>query len=72
MSDQQKTQIQDIFKSHQGEMGAIKNDSTLTDEQKKEKAKALHQSIDTQINQVLTPDQQQKWADLKAKHEGHK
>ncbi|HEY8657617.1 MAG TPA: hypothetical protein VIL78_01170 [Hanamia sp.] len=41
-------------------MDAIKNDASLTPEQKKAKMKELHQTQRQTMNSILTPEQQEK------------
>jgi G3E family GTPase len=65
LSDQQKTQIQEVFKAHKAELQAIREDQSLTREQKMEKAKGVFQVIKTQAQPILTTEQQQKWEQMK-------
>ena len=65
LTDPQKSQIRDIFKSHHSELQSIRQDQSLTKEQKMEKARQVFQSIHEQARPILTPEQQQKWAQMK-------
>lgn len=58
LSPEQKQQLQPMFQQHRQQVQAIRNDSSLTPEQKKEKIAQLRQDFQTQVNSVLTADQQ--------------
>ncbi len=66
LTDAQKAQLKPIMEAQRTQMKAIKADTTLAPKDKKAKMKALKDANDTKINAVLTPDQQKKWADMKA------
>ena len=73
LTDDQNAKIKSIFESHKGEMKAIRDDASLTKDQKMVKTKTLHETIVGQVKGVLTPEQQKKLDDMMAqKHEGHK
>ena len=61
----QAKQINDEFK---GQVKTIRNDATLTDEQKKEKIRSLNQERRTKTQAVFTPDQQAKMKAFRDKH----
>lgn len=66
LSQQQQDQLKPIFQKQREQAQAIRQDSTLTADQKKQKFDALRQDTQTQVNSVLTPEQQQQWAQMKA------
>ena len=66
LTDDQKTQLKPMLQSEVQELQAVKNDTSLSPDQKEAKAKAIHQSFKSQISNVLTPEQQKKWASMKA------
>ena len=49
----------------ESQLKAVKDDASLSPDQKKAKASDIHQNYKSQINSVLTPDQQKKWAAMK-------
>ncbi len=49
-------------------MQAVKNDTSLTKEQKKERVQAINKERMEKMNTILTPDQQQKMNDMKKSH----
>ncbi|HEY5391145.1 MAG TPA: hypothetical protein VIJ57_03435 [Hanamia sp.] len=60
LSQDQKTQIKSLHQENKQQRDAIKNDASLTPDQKKQKMKELHQSQSDKMNSILTPDQQAK------------
>ena len=65
LTDDQKAQLKPMLQSEVQELQAVKNDTSLSPDQKEAKAKAIHQSFKSQISNVLTPEQQKKWAAMK-------
>jgi Spy/CpxP family protein refolding chaperone len=66
LSQQQQDQLKPILEKQRQEMQAIRKDTSLTSDQKKQKFRVLHQDFQNQVNGVLTPEQQQQWQQLKA------
>jgi len=64
-----KTQFQQIGRDMRKQGMAIRQDSSLTDDQKKAKMQELRQQSHKQMFSVLTPEQKEK---LKQMHEEHK
>ena len=60
LTPDQKTQIKELHQQDRQQMEAIKNDATLTPDQKKEKMRDLRKSQSEKMNSILTPDQQAK------------
>ena len=60
LSKDQKVQMKALHQENKQQMEAIKNDASLTPDQKKEKMKELRKSQSAKINSILTPDQQAK------------
>jgi Spy/CpxP family protein refolding chaperone len=69
LNDDQKAKVKDIFTDAKTKREAIFKDSSLNQDQKKEKMKGLRQETVGKLNEVLTPDQQ---AQLKQKMEAAK
>lgn len=59
LTTDQRSQLKAIHETTRDQVNAIRNDSTLTQEQKAEKLRSLHQSIRQQVSGILTPEQQQ-------------
>lgn len=68
LSTEQKTQLKAIHEKQKAEMTAIKNNSSISTEQKKEQFKTLKQQYRTQRETVLTSEQKEK---MKKFHEQH-
>ena len=64
LNDDQKDKLKDVFANSRTKRETILNDSSLTDDQKREKMKTLRQDTMSKVNHILTPDQQ---AQLKEK-----
>lgn len=68
----QKSQMQTIQQSNRAQVTAVRNDSTLSQEQRQAKIKSILQSSHQQVLNVLTPDQQQKLRDHRGGRFGHR
>jgi protein CpxP len=65
LSADQKTQVQGTMKDQMSQAQSVRQDSSLNQDQKKDKLKQLHESTQSKINAVLTPDQQKKFAEMR-------
>lgn len=70
LTDDQKAKLQPILEQKDKEMQAVRSDSSQSPDQKRAKMKQIHQSYESQIQAVLTPEQRQKLAQEKAEHKG--
>jgi Spy/CpxP family protein refolding chaperone len=68
----QKSQIKQIRQNEKQQIQAVKTDNSLSKDQKKAKIKDIRQNGTSQINGLLTPEQQQKFAERRAKHRAHR
>lgn len=68
-ADQQK-QMETIHTDAKKQKDAIKNDASLTEDQKQEKMKAIDKDSKTKISGLLTPAQKEKWKARKQKPAG--
>ena len=66
LTDDQKEKIKPILANEAGQLKTVHNDSSLSDDQKQTQMKDIHSSAKSQINEILTPDQQKKLATMKA------
>jgi periplasmic protein CpxP/Spy len=64
LTDDQKPKVQEIMKSAMDKGRAVREDTSLTSEEKKEKAKAIKEDMATQLKAVLTPEQFAKWQEM--------
>jgi Spy/CpxP family protein refolding chaperone len=60
LSPSQQAQMKEFHQNMKQKMDAIKNDASLTPEQKKAKMKELHQTQRQTMNSILTPEQKEK------------
>lgn len=65
LTDEQKTKLKPMFEQQGQQLKAVKDDTALSQEQKKTKMKSIHESFSDQINAVLTPEQQTKFKEMK-------
>jgi periplasmic protein CpxP/Spy len=76
LTPEQQTELKQIRQSSREQFKAIKNDSSLTADQKKAKLKELRQSTNEQMMSKLNPDQQAKFKEMRKEHRhqgrGHK
>src|SRR5690348_15049077 len=72
LSDQQKADLKSIRDNERQQAQAIKNDTSLSAEQKKAKFKELRKSSHEQMMAKLTPEQQQKFKEMRKDHRGHR
>lgn len=74
LTDAQKTAIKPILATEANDIKAVMQDNSLSREQRQTKISAIREASDKNINALLTPEQQAKWAKLKenAKQERNK
>ena len=73
LTDDQKAKLKPILEDQMQQMKAVREDSSLSPEQKRAKMKSIHESLHNQINAVLTPEQQAKFKQMKQEQmEKHK
>jgi len=74
LTDDQKAKLRPILQDQMQQMKAVREDSSLSEEQKRAKMKPIHESLHDQINGVLTPEQQAKFKQMRQeqmqKHKG--
>ena len=71
LTTEQQAKVKPILEDQSKQMKTMREDTTLTQEQKREKMKQLHESTHSQINEILTPEQQKKFAELKEQQKAH-
>ena len=68
LTDAQKAQFQQISRDMRKQGMAIRQDSSLTDDQKKQKMQDLRKASHKQMFSVLTPEQKEKLKQLREEH----
>jgi Spy/CpxP family protein refolding chaperone len=78
LSDDQKTQITKILDTTRSQMQDLRNNSSLSREDKMEKMRQIRQDSNKQIEALLTPDQRKAWKEQQkerqeewGEHHGH-
>jgi periplasmic protein CpxP/Spy len=71
LTPEQQADMKSIRENMKQQAQAIKNDSSLTADQKKAKFKELRKSSHEQMMAKLTPDQQAKFKEMKKEHRGN-
>ena len=71
LTDEQKAKLKPILEDEGKQMQAVRGDSSLSQDQKRDKVKQIHETTNSQINDTLTPDQQKKFAALQAQRKEH-
>ena len=71
LTDEQKEKVKPILDEQTKQMHATQEDASLNQEQKRDKMKQIHQTTHSQINDILTPEQQKKFAELKEQQKEH-
>jgi Spy/CpxP family protein refolding chaperone len=61
LTEDQKPKFQEIMKSTQEKRKALRDDTSLSDADKKAKAKALREETNKQMKELLTAEQYAKW-----------
>lgn len=69
LSEDQKTQIKAINESYRPQFDALRDDASLTKEQRREKLQALQKERVGKVDAVLTPEQRTKAQEMRAKHQ---
>ena len=69
LTDDQKQKIKPILQSEVGQLKSVHDNASLSADQKQAQMHDIHSSAKSQINEILTPDQQQKFAAMKAERE---
>jgi len=65
LTDDQKAKLKPILEDQAQQMKAVRDDPSLSQDQKRAKMKGIHESFHDQINGVLTPEQQTKLKQMK-------
>jgi Spy/CpxP family protein refolding chaperone len=65
LTDDQKTQLKGIVQDEVQQIKAVRDDSSLSPDQKKAKVTEIRQSHKSQMSSILTPEQQKKLETIK-------
>jgi protein CpxP len=67
LTSDQQTKVQDIFQSERSQMESLRQDTSLSQQDRRAKMMEMHKNTDSQIRAVLDSTQQQKWDEMQAK-----
>jgi Spy/CpxP family protein refolding chaperone len=74
LSDDQTAKLEPIFADSQQKMLALRSNTSLTPDQRREQMRSIHKDTQTQLSSVLTPDQMQQLHSMRrgphGKHQG--
>jgi protein CpxP len=65
LTEDQKKQLRPILAGEFKQMRAVGEDASLTQDQKRERMKQIHEASRPQVQGILTPEQQQKFAQMR-------
>ena len=65
LTEDQKTRLKPIFKKEADKLKALRDDASLTREQRQEKVKAIREEIKREVKPVLTAEQWEKWEKIR-------
>ena len=65
----QQTKVQEALESQHSQMESLRQDTSLSREDRHAKMMDIHKATDAQIRGVLDADQQKKWDEMQAKRE---
>lgn len=72
LTDAQKEQLRPIFREEAQKVRQVRQDTTLTREQKRDQLKEIRQDLAAKVKPILTPEQLEKWKKIReerrAKH----
>ena len=72
LTDDQKAQMKKIHEDAKSQMDAVKNDSSLSAEQKQAKMKHIRCDSHKQVEAMLTPEQRKTMKEWRQEHRGHR
>lgn len=72
LDDQQKAKIKPILEAEHKQMEALRSDSSLSPEDRRAKFREIHENTLKQMNPILTPEQQEKFAAMRKKRMEHR
>ena len=66
LTDEQQAKLKPIFAANDEKMKALRDDASLSREQKREKFRAIREEIAAQVKPILTAEQLAKWQAMRA------
>ena len=69
LNSDQQAKVQSTLESERSQMESLRQDSSMSREDRHSKMMDIHKSTDTQIRGLLDADQQKKWDEMQSKRE---
>ena len=69
LNSDQQSKVQEILTSEQSEMQKVRDDSSLSQQDRRSKMMDIHKTSNDQIRALLNPDQQKQWDQMQQKRE---
>ncbi len=69
LTSDQQTKVQGVFESERSQMESLRQDTSLSQQDRHAKMMEIHKSTDAQIRELLDSTQQKKWDEMQAKRE---
>ncbi len=69
LTSDQQTKVQAIFESEQSQMSGLREDTTLSQQDRRTKMMDMRKATDAQVRAILDPTQQKKWDEMQARRE---
>jgi periplasmic protein CpxP/Spy len=69
LTSDQLTKVQDVFQSERSQMESLRQNDSLSQQDRRAKMMEIHKNSDAQIRAVLDSTQQKKWDEMQAKRE---
>lgn len=61
LTDEQKEKLQTVIREQMEKLREVRQDNSLSPQEKREKSQAAHEGIAAEVKKVLTPEQFEKW-----------
>lgn len=71
LNSDQQTKVQDVLTSEKSQMQSLRQDTSMSQQDRRSKMMDIHKTSNDQIRAVLNSDQQKKWDEMQAKREEH-
>jgi protein CpxP len=72
LTSDQQTKVQEIFESERSQMDALRQDTSLSQQDRRSKMMDIHKGTDAQVRALLDDTQQKKWDEMQAAREQHR
>ena len=70
LTDDQKPKVKEVLEGGQKKMAELRNDSSLSADDRREKMASIRTDEDKKLKAILTPEQQEKWQKMREEFRG--